>query len=301
MKNIIKYFCLVTLLGFVACEDDDTLRIPKEFEKGPNVRIQLDPDFSFIDFDDLENAKVRFTIYSESANLDLVELRAFYTAVDGSISDTATVASYTQADFDVANGIITDEVTAQEIVNAIGLENGLGSLQGGDSFTFLNRTRLQNGTVYPSNTVNGNSNVTPNIQNAAATTSFTSSFITFVGCPSDVEAFVGTYTSEIIASNFAGFVGSTNDEVTIRFIGPEPFRYEVSDISSLAYVPFGGSAYPGDIYDICGNPQMLTTNTFGTTVDEGGGTWDPNTGTLTLNLFETFNGLTWTVVFTKQQ
>ena len=301
MKNIYKLL-LTGVMGLFlfACEDEETLRIPQDFGKGPNVRIIVDPDFSFIDFNDLSSAKLRYDLYSESKNLETIEVRAFYSS-GGVNSDTVTMKTYTQADINAANGVIKgEEITAQALADALEVPGGLGGLQGGDSFTFLNRTTLDNGAVYPSTTVGGNSNVTPNITNSSATTSFTTSFTLFVGCPSDQAEFVGTYSSVITASNFGGFIGSTNDEVTITFKGPEPFRYEISDISSLAYVPFGGEAYPGDIYDICGSPQMLPTNTFGATVDTGGGTWDPNTGTLTLNLFESFNGLTWTVVLTKK-
>ena len=120
----------------------------------------------------------------------------------------------------------------------------------------------------------------------------------FVGCPSDPLLFEGEYTSVITAGNYFG--GQTNDDVTIAFKGPEPFRYVISDISALAYVPFGGTAYPGDMYDICGVPQMLPTNTFGVTTDTGGGSWDPVNGVLILNVFESNNGLSWTIEFTRK-
>jgi hypothetical protein len=300
MKNILKYLGVFLLISsMVSCEDENTIRIPTDMDKGPNLRVQLDQGFLFIDFDDLAGAKSKFDVFSQSENLALVEISVFHISVDGVVSDTATVKSYTQADIDTGNGqILGQEVTAQAMVDAIGLVGGLASLQGGDSFNFLNTTTLDNGVVYPSITVNGNSNVTPNIVAASGTTSFTSGWTLFVGCPSDLEAIEGEYTSVIVSGNY--FTGQTNDNVTIAFQGPEPFRYVISDVSALAYVPFGGAAYPGDFYDICGNPQGLATSTFGTTTDTGGGTWDPVNGVLTLNYFESNNALSWQIVFTKK-
>ena len=74
----------------------------------------------------------------------------------------------------------------------------------------------------------------------------------------------------------------------------------MSDISAASYVGFGGSEYPGDIFDICGVPKAQNVNTFGLTVDTGGGTRDPDTGVITLNYLETGNNISWTIVFTPQ-
>jgi len=299
MKRILKYITVIALMvSFYACEDPDSIRIPNLDNKGPNVRVVIDPDFGFIDFENLGSAKAKFDVFSISTNLEMVELRVFMTS-GGVNTDTVTMKTYTQAEITAAGGVILDEeITVQEMVDAIGVPGGLGAIIGGDNFTLLNRTTMADGTVYPSITVAGNSNVTPNIVAATATTSFFSNYVYFVGCPSDPLLFEGEYTSVITAGNYFG--GQTNDDVTIAFKGPEPFRYVISDISALAYVPFGGTAYPGDMYDICGVPQMLPTNTFGNTVDTGGGTWDPVNGVLVLNVFEQFNGLSWTIEFTRK-
>lgn len=290
------------MVVFNSCKDENSIRIP-EFEKGPNVRVVIDPDYGFIDFENLTGSKAKYDLYSESKNLNMIEMRIFMTS-GGVNTDTVTMRTYTQADIDAAGGVILDEeITVQEMVDALAIPGGLGAIVGGDNFTLLNRTTMANGDVYPSPTVGGNLNVTPNIIAASATTSFFSSFVYFVGCPSNQADFEGDYTSIITTSggNFGAiFDGATNNDVTISFKGPEPFRYTISDISALAYVPFGGQAYTGDIYDICGTPQMLPTNTFGVTTDTGGGTWDPVNGVLTLNVFEANNGISWTIVFTKK-
>ncbi len=300
MKSYIKniFYLVLFAAAAISCKDDDSIRIP-ESGIGPNVRIAFDPNFGFINFDDLDNAKLKFNVYSESSNLEKVDVNFVYTT-GGVNSDTIVFKTITQADINAAGGVIENiEISAQELVDKIPGLDDLSDLSGGDSFTMLNFTTMADGAVYPQPTIDGNTNVAPNIVNAAATTSFTVSYQAFVGCPSDPLEFNGDYASEITASNYGGFVGASND-VVITFVGPEPFRYNISDISALAYAPFGGSAYPGDIYDICGNPQMLPTSTFGVTTDTGGGTWDPVNGVLTLNLFESNNGLSWTIVFTKK-
>ncbi len=297
MKNIFKF---IAVLGFVfvlnSCRDEESIRIPDLGDKGPNVRVVIDPSFGFIDFENLSGSKAKYDLYSVSTNLNMVELRVFMTSASG-MSDTVTMRTYTQSEISAAGGqVLGEEISVQEMVDALGVD--LGDIVGGDNFTLINRTTMANGTVYPATTVQGNSNVTPNISGASGTTSFFSAFVYFVGCPSDPLNFVGDYTSIITGGNYFG--GQTNDNVTIAFKGPEPFRYVISDISALAYVPFGGAAYPGDFYDICGVPQMLPTQTFGLTTDTGGGTWDSATGVLTLNVFEANNGLSWTIEFTRK-
>jgi hypothetical protein len=235
--------------------------------------------------------------------LQQVELRAFYSS-GGINSDTIPVISFSQSDFDSNGGVLRDiEITSQQLADVLSIPGGVGSLLGGDSFTLLNYTTLTNGITYPSPTVNGNTNVTPNVNNATATTSFTSNITVFVGCPSDQSDFVGTYSAEITACSGAFgpiFLGNSVEGVTITFAGPEPFRYLISDITAESYVAFGGTAYPGNFYDICGDPAMLPAATFGVTVDTGGGIWDPDAGTLTLNVHETNNDIFWTIVFTKE-
>ncbi|QSE97291.1 hypothetical protein [Fulvivirga lutea] len=305
MKNIFKYsLILFSLVFFASCEDEDTQRIPTDdLGTGPNVRIVLDQDFLFINLDDLSSAKSVFEIFSENPNdIAQVDISVSYTSQDGTVTTGSVVLeTVTGAEIAAAGGNLTGlEITATEIVNGLAELTSLNDIGGGDLFTFTNTTTMVDGRVYPEATIGGNSNVTPNIVNSAGTTSFTSNWQLYVGCASPVEDIVGEYTSEIVDTNYGGFLGDRNEDVTITFKGPEPFRYEISDISSLAYVPFGGTAYPADIYDICGAPVMFPTNTFGGTTQVGPGSWDQENGVLTLPLFEAFNGLGWTVVLTKK-
>jgi hypothetical protein len=198
MKNIIKYTSLIfiLLLLFIGCEDPDAIRIP-DFEEGANVRIVMDPEYSSLRADDLNNAKLVFSIYSENTNLDIVEISAsYYNFAQDSNYSRRIVKTYTQSDFNAANGAIRDvTLTAAELANIFGVGEAT-DLGGGDRFDFYNVTTLTNGLVFP-DTISLSTgdflNVTPNIINSAATTSFTSSFTAYVSCPFIVNDAVGTY------------------------------------------------------------------------------------------------------------
>ena len=303
MKKIIKYvFVLGIMAFFSSCEDKDLQRIPvDEFEAGPNSRINVDPNFGFINLDDLANAKIKYDLYSESTNLSTIELQVFLT-VGGVNSDTIVVESYTQAEITAANGVfLNEEVTAQELVTAVGTT--LNALTGGNSFGFINKVTMANGTVYPSPTVNGNTNVTPNIRGANATTSYNIGFTAFVGCPSPTADITGTtYTASILTYNSAGAAPfglpqtSVLEGVTMRLKGPEPFRYEVSshDAGWWARPDITGTeGGPADFFDICGIviTQPIGSFGFGGAADNGGGTYDPATGIITMNWVNSNNDI----------
>lgn len=300
MKNLLKYIVVASLVVLVSsCEDTDKQRIPSDFQDGPNVRITVDPNFGFLNFEELETTYIQYDIFSNGVGFQTAELEMIY--VTGGVNiDTAVVKTYGPGDFG-SGSIRQERLTAVELMAAIGLT--IDDISGGDSFVFTNRVTMNadpDGTVrvYPDVTLGGNLNVSPTMVAAAGTTSYTVGFTAYAGCPSNPADFVGNYTATITASNYGGFIGSTNPDVDINFVGPEPFRYQIGDVSALAYVPFGGEAYPGDFYDICGAPLGLPTSTFGSTTDTGGSTWDVDTKTLTMNYFESFNGLSWTVVYT---
>ncbi len=296
MKNILKYIILgILAMPLLSCEDEDSQRIPlDDLVGGPNFRMTVDPEFGFLNFEELSTTFLRYDLFSNGVGIDSVGVQMIY--VSGGVNiDTAVIRSYSGSE--LAQGPILDvDITAVELMESMGLTTD--DISGGDSFVFTNYVTMTDGRVYPSVTVNGNINVTPDLVAAAGTQSFTSGFTAYAGCPSDPMDFEGNYSAVITASNYGGFIGSSNDDVDITFVGPEPFRYQISDVSALAYVPFGGEAYPGDFYDICGSPLGLTTSTFGSTSDTGGGTWDNDNKVLTLNYFESFNGLSWTVVYT---
>lgn len=310
MKLLYKYISVLVLgLLILSCEDEDTLRIPQEFGKGPNVRIVVDPNNSFINVEDFSGSKLVYDLYSESKNLDKIELLVAYNE-DGVFVDTVVIKSYTQADINAANGVLKGEqVSSQELASAFGVD--VTDIAGGDYFVFINRTTMDDGTVYPSVTVGGNLNITPNIINSSNTTSFTSGFTVYAGCPSPKEDIEGTYTAEIVTQDSGGNppfgLPDTNTltGVTITWVGPEPFRYRVSshdagwwarpDITATE----GGSA---DFFDICGTiiMQPKASFGFGAAADAGGGTYDPNTGVITLNWYNSFNDIYGFVTYTPE-
>jgi len=206
MKNIIKYsswaFILVILFG--SCEDPDAVRIP-DFEKAANVRISVDPGYSSLRADDLDNAQIVFSVYSENENIESVEISATYYSFsqDSSYSEQI-IRTYTQNDFDAGNGIIPDvTLTASELAGIFGM-GAASDLGGGDRFDFHNVTTLTNGRVFPDTVklVTGDVvNVTPNIINSASTTSFTVGFTAYVSCPFVVEDAIGTY--EVVEDTWA--------------------------------------------------------------------------------------------------
>ena len=193
----IKYLLLsLVIVAFMSCEDEDEKRIP-ELKDAANVRIQLDPDYAFLSANDLENAKLVFSVFSENDNLQSVELSAtYFDFSEGTSYDRTIIKTFDQADFDEGNGAIRNvTLTADELANAFGL-SGATALGGGDRFDFFNVTTLDNGLVFPDtlNLPTGEFiNTTPNIINSAATTSYTTGFTAYVSCPFVAADAVGTY------------------------------------------------------------------------------------------------------------
>lgn len=291
---------MTVLSLFSACQDEDAIRVP-EIADAPNVRFQWDPLYGFINFDDLENTFVRYDLFSESTNIETVELQTIYASVSGT-NDTAIVKTYTQADFNSNSGAIYDEdISANDLATAFGIT--LADFSGGDSFIFNNITTLTDGTVYPSPTINGNSNVSPTIVGQSATASFTTSNTAYVGCPSDASSIVGTYMATIVTQNSAGnppfgLPNTSSREVTVTTSSPEPFRYTVSSHDAGWWARpdvTATEAGPGDFYDICGTTIMQPITSFGfggaNHFPGGAGSIDPNTGVITLNWYNSFNDI----------
>lgn len=297
--------------AFISCEDKDEIRVP-EVEKGPNVRLRVDPEFSFINFDDLNSAKLKFDLFSESKNLHRVDITArYYSLTEDSTYKDVVVKSYTQADINNANGVILNqEITAQELVTALNLPEGLNNLSGGDRFQMINFVTMENGTVYPDTTLSGNLNIEAGIIQGTST-SYTVTFNAFVGCPSPQSDIVGTYTAEIVTENTAGgppfgLPNTSSREVTVSFSGPEPFRYTVSSHDAGWWARPDVTATeggPADFFDICGQiiTQPIASFGFGGASDAGGGSYDPETGIITLNWYNPFNDIYGFVVLTPKE
>lgn len=241
MKNF-RYIPTILILSVVviisACRDDEAVRVP-EVMNAANVRIQIDPERSYFDFQDIDNAYLAYDVYTENTDIETIEISFQYVnSVAGDTTDSQVIKTYTQADF--SNGVISDQqITANELTAALGITTG--DLAGGDQFLFLNRTTLTDGRVYPSPTVDTYQSVPADVRLASPTTSFTTVFDAIVGCPT-AAPFTGTYELEQVSGPSDVFNGDpyvfSPGEVTIEETNP------IGRTFNSGY--FEGAVYPFD-------------------------------------------------------
>jgi len=310
MKNIlIKCLFAALFVGMVAsCKEESPL--PNGILTGINARVIFAyPDNTYFNLGDISNAALKFDLYSKNTDIDKIEYSAKYKNFASGITSAAKVVLTVPGSSVVGGKLLAASVTASDLATAFGVPGGAAGLAGGDSFSFTTKAYLTDGRTYDA------SNIASSIAQAPGTSSFTSAFTAYVGCASDQAPIVGKYTSIMTYTDDpADFpTPSTPQTVTITFKGPEPFRYNISEITAKAYVAFGGQAagYPGDFFDICGVPVLLPTTTqFGTVVDWSAGPVPPfsvakidkataNTHII-LNMFETNNQIKWTLDLVKQ-
>ncbi len=224
-----KYLLVFLLTGALAflnsCVEDDS-PFP-DFQDAVNMRIVVDPNFSTINKEDPESAKVVLDFYSENVeDVEKVDLHVdFFDFSEGTTSDRSFLRTIDPGSFQ--DGILGGvEITFNEIRNALGLE--VADFDGLDQVTIYNTTTLKDGRVYPSMievneevTIN---NVTPNIQNSSATSSFTTTIVIFVQCPLPEGFATGTYMLEQVSGPADPFFGNeyrwAPGEVTITATGP---------------------------------------------------------------------------------
>jgi len=307
MKKIIKHiFVLLCFFAIaVSCRDEDSVRFP-DLATGVNARLQLYADRSYINLADISSAAVAFDVYS--INNDIDELVYTATYVDASSPNTvfppAEAIRVPGSAF--TNGKATEiQITAAELAAALGLPGGASHFDGGDNVTFTTTARLRDGRVFTA------ANSAPSITGGAAA-SFTTLFTVFVGCPSPANDITsGTYKAEIHLEDSDGAPpfglpdSNTKTGVTIALVGPEPFRYRVSshdagwwarpDITDTE----GG---PADFFDICGDIVMQPKPSFGFggANDNGGGSYDPVTGIITMNWYNAGNDIFGFVTYTPE-
>lgn len=228
MKKFIYSFIVIGSAVFLlgACSNEDNVRIP-ETEKAANVRIQLDPDYTSLRADNIANAKIEFSVFSENKNIDQVTLSAqYYNFANDTLYPRRNVKVFTQSDFDPADGSIRNiDFTSSMLAEVFGLSS-TDDIGGGDRFDFFNVTKLTNGLIFPDTVpIPGNFiNVSPGVTNTSATTSFTSGFTVYVACPINPSFGTGTYMVEQIEGPDDPFFGNpyrwTPEEVSITAISP---------------------------------------------------------------------------------
>ena len=239
MKNL-KYISFLLLSSAtmlaVSCKDEEAVRIP-DIMDAANVRIQINPERSYYDFQDIANAYLEYSIYSENEDIQTIEIIFEYVnSVAGDTTDPQVIKTYTQADF--TNGVIANQqITAAELTAALGITTA--DLSGGDQFLFLNRTTLTDGRVYPSPTVSSYESVPADIRLASPTTSFTTVFDAIVGCPTDAP-FTGKYMLEQISGPTDPFNG---DDFVFS-----PGEVEISETNPIGRT-FNAGYFEGSTYD----------------------------------------------------
>jgi hypothetical protein len=303
MKSIMNKILLTgTLLIIVfACREDGEIRLP-ELQTGVNARVILAyPDNTYFNLSDISNAVLAFDVYSKNSDLDRIEYMATYTSAAGVVSAQQIGITVPASAF--KNGKAERiSVSATTLAQLFNLPGGTAALQGGDSFTFTPKAYLKDGRIIDAN------NSAPSITNGA-NASFTSQIIAYVGCPSNATAIAGTYRSTMEFNNFGLGIGK-EVMVTVTFVGPEPFRYRVTDHTAELYVPFDGTQYVADFYDICGTAVLQPATSFGTVINYVPNPPDANFGspaintstaqtTFHLNWNETNNGILASVRFEK--
>lgn len=298
-------FTLAMTLFLGSCVDEDKDRFP-EFLDGVNMRVIVDADNSFLNFQDLSNAKFAFDAYSSNKDLNKVEFLLTYVTIDSTYAEFPAL-TFSQSDF--ATGKLRKELTAADMAALVG--KTAAQLQGGDLFNFRTQVTLNDGRVYPTlvlddvtigGTVRDFNNIDGGITNNPAFASFTSRFSTFVGCPSNIA---GTYTTVTTGTSTDGCCPdpvTVNSTVTFTRTGPTTYR--VTNFSAGMYdawycAPYdlcNGNTFNGlgsTMLDVCGN----VTWTAGYWGSRGTGTID-GSGKITVTWENEF-GDTGTTVFTK--
>ena len=310
MKNINKLFLLIiaTVLVLASCRNEDLVRFP-ELEDGANVRVVVDPNSSFFNFENLEAARFKYDVYSLNTNIEKVDIFIYFVPINGDPQVRKLLETFTQADFDAGNGKISREYSAQQMVDLFGL-GSLDNLAGGDAFNFRNVTTLANGRVFSDSTIvsdapafgtNRPGSITANIIAATASTSFTSSFSTFVGCPSSLGGRYKVVTTATSTDGCCPTEITVEYETTITQTGAT--NYTLTDFSSGTYAawycaPYAlcASTFEGlgaTALDVCGSVSLAAPY-WGSA---GEGSVDDGTGVITIQWANVF-GDAGTSVFT---
>lgn len=313
MKYIPLVFSALIILVLTSCEDEDTIRVP-EFKEAATMRIQVVPEFSFINFADLANGKLQFSLFTENDNLDRMELSLeYYNLGQDSLYPKMIWRTFSASEFG-SDGIIRDVTfTTQDLIDFYNLPSE-ATVTGGDRMDFSNVTYLTDGRMYPDTVLKNTDfetvNVTPNIINANTTTSFSVGFTAYVACPTVPEDWEGDYATAVSnVDNFCGLLDcSATADATIAFVGtPEPFRYSTSSHDGGLWGSFdpGSLNAAGDFYNICEVPLLLPGNSagYGDHLNDPANPNPPRdagTGVIVMNWCNFFNPVCGTTTYTPK-
>jgi hypothetical protein len=288
---------LLTALLVSSCRDEDMIRMP-QLQEAVNMRVVIDPQKSYLDFQNLGTASFEFDAYSINRNLQRVDFIGTYITIGGDTLERKTVKTISQADF--TNGKARVVITPSEVATAFGIPGGVAGLAGGDVLTFETVATLTDGRTFSA------ANAAPSII-SGANPSFTPVFNTFIGCPSTLPI-TGTYTSSATGTSTdpgvsPATVTNLPKELTITQTGPT--TYTISDIFGGLYEAWYGPLYefegdtPATIIDICGAVSIPTfEEPYGEPL-ESTYSRDATTGVITITWVNGY-GDTGTVVLTPE-
>lgn len=261
MKRYFSYSLLaLSALLTLSCRDEDAIRMP-QLQEAVNLRVVVDPEKSFINFQNLGTASFEFDVYSQNRNLQTVEFRgSYYDASEDQTSDTVLVATLTQSDF--TNGKARVTLTPAQIATTFNLPGGVSGLATEDVINMITHVTLNDGRTF------SYENAAPSIAANPANASFTSYFSTFVGCPSDIRT--GTYTTVTTGTSTDP---APDPNPTVNFPGQvtltrvTPTSYQISDVTGGLYFAWYGVygaplALPGTLTDICGQLTLSAPGVF---------------------------------------
>jgi hypothetical protein len=297
MKRIYLLSIVVLTLGVLitSCVNEDTIRVPKT-KDAINLRIQQDPSYTNLRADDLEHAKLVFSLFSINKNIKEVHLTIqYYNFQQDSLYSLRSMRKFSQADFDAANGAIRDvTITAQELATLFNVT--LNDIGGGDRYDVFNVTTLTDGRVYPDtiSLPDGDvSNITPTFVNSSATTSFSTGFVSYVACPVSTGFATGDYLLEQIAGPGDPFFGNpvrfATEAVNLNAASPIQRNFNVT------YLTF--DSRPFSFLLICNNFLVNQGASLGCSVGLRWtnaippGTYDPNDDSeLIIEILENVDG-----------
>ncbi|MEQ9468451.1 MAG: hypothetical protein RLN88_13645 [Ekhidna sp.] len=304
MKKI-TYLLLVGIIAF-SCKDDEAVRVP-ELEEGVTMRVDVNPNQSFLDFADLSNAYVEFDLFTVSDFIDKIDIYIQYSNLrQDSVYNTVLWQTIQGSDFDSEGSIRNVTLETQDLLDLYEIASS-DTLSGGDVITFFTYTTTDDGRIFPDTVLQGTDfegvNVDPSFA-INSTSSFSSGFIAYVACPTDASLWVGEYSTAV--SNVNAFCGlldcNATRDATVSLVGnPEPFRYTMTAHDAGLWGSFdpGSLDRAGNFYDICETPLLLPSPTgYGDHQDVGGGARDENTGVFSYNWCNFFNPVCGTTTFT---
>lgn len=293
MKRLLYALFFITIFC-VSCGTDDT-PVP-ELHEGVSMRINITDEHSFLNYSDLQNAEIIFSLHSVSLQ-EISGIKIFVEYHNFESDSTYPLGEafhFLPTDFN-AQGAITDiSFSAEDLATAVNLPS-IDVIGGGDLLTFYNETRLRDGQIYSGPSVS-DSYIDPLSFYDNSSSSFSEGFIAYIACPSDATDWEGTYESTttyvtVFCDNEIG-CKTTREAIITRDYSPEPFKYRTSSHDGGFWGGFDENSYDriGKFFDICGNPVLLPSETgYGEHEDAGGSFRDPATGIFVINWCNYFN------------